>query len=102
MKKVYEKATNNIQGFVKTNEKIEITYNGWDGKSYNGEIKRTNVWVCSTHPDKKFVYCRKSFHGIDGNYKADCFHVVTDEMHETTNVPVVDYFTSFDVDYIVM
>lgn len=99
MKKIYAKATNNMYGFTKTNEKIEITYAGWDGKSYDGEVKRTNVWVCDKHPGKKFVYCRKSFTSFDGNYKADCFHVVTDKMHAITNVPVVDYFTSYDVDY---
>ena len=101
MKKIYEKATNSMHGFTKTNEKVEITYAGWDGKSYDGEVKKTNVWVCDTHPGKKFVYCRKSFQNFDGSYKADCFHIITDEMHKVTNVPVVDYFTSYDVNYTV-
>lgn len=104
MRKIYAKATNNMHGFVKTNEKIEITFNGWDGKSYDGEARKMNVWTCDAHPGKKFVYIRKSFQGIDDSYKADCFHVVTDNMviEKATGIahPEVDYFTSYDVDYV--
>lgn len=99
MRKIYAKATNNMYGFVKTNEKIEVTFNGWDGKSYDGEARKMNVWTSDKHPDKKFVYIRKSFDGI----KADCFHVVTDNMviEKATGIahPEVEYFTSYDVDY---
>lgn len=106
MKKVYEKITSNMYGFTKTNEKVEITFNGWDGKSYNGETRKMNIWVCDVHPGKKFVHIRKSFTGCDGNYKADCFMLVTDNMvvEKTTGIahPEADYFTSFDVKYIVV
>ena len=105
MKKIYAKVTNNMYGFVKTNEKVEITFNGWDGKSYDGETRTMNVWVCDAHPGKKFVHIRKSFAGIHENYKADCFMLVTDNMvvEKATGIahPEVDYFTSYDVDYVV-
>lgn len=105
MRKIYEKATDNMYGFVKTKEKIEITFNGWDGKSYDGETRKMNVWVCDTLPGKKFVYIRKSFEGWDGNYKADCFMLVTDNMvvEKATGIahPEVDYYTSYDVNYTV-
>ena len=103
MRKIYAKATNSMHGFVKINEKVEITFNGWDGKSYNGEVRKMNVWACDAHPGKKFVYIRKSFTGWDGNYKADCFMLVTNNMiiEKAAGIthPEVDYFTSYDVDY---
>lgn len=99
MRKIYEKATNNMYGFVKTNEKVEITFNGWDGKSYDGETRKMNVWTCDNLPGKKFVYVRKTF----DRTKADCFMIVTDNMvvEKTTGIahPEVDYYISFDVKY---
>jgi hypothetical protein len=99
MRKIYAKATNNMYGFTKTNEKIEVTFNGWDGKSYDGEARKMNVWASDKYPDEKFVYIRKSFDGT----KADCFHIVTDNMiiEKATGIahPEVDYFTSYEVDY---
>ena len=104
MTKIYTKATNNINGFVKTNEKIEITFNGWDGKSYDGEARKMNVWVCDKYPDKKFVYTRSSFLRIGGSYKVDCFHIVTNNMiiEKATGIahPEVSFYTDYDVDYI--
>ena len=30
--------------FTKTKERIEFTFNGWDGKSYNGESRRAYIY----------------------------------------------------------
>jgi len=106
MKKIYAKVTNNMYGFTKTKEKVEITFNGWDGKSYDGESRKMNVWVCESHPEKKFVHIRKSFvNGSWGSYKADCFMMITDNMvvEKATGIahPEVEYFTSYEVDFTV-
>ncbi len=93
-------------GWIKTNEKIEITFNGWDGKSYNGESRKMNVWVSNTHPEKKFVYKRQG--GFEswqnGKYKADCIFEVTDEMILNTETgeyhPEVELYWSVEVPYI--
>lgn len=83
MRKIYTKE-NMVEkvGWVKTKEKIEVTFNGWDGKSYNGESRVMNVWASEAHPEKKFVYKRQggfeSWQG--GTYKIDAVFEVTDNM----------------------
>ena len=83
MRKIYSKENQAEKyGWEKTREKIEVTFNGWDGKSYNGESRKMNVWVSSTHPGKKFVYKRQGgFQSWEnGTYKIDGIFEVTDEM----------------------
>ena len=93
-------------GFVKTNEKIEVTFNGWDGRSYDGEARKMNVWVSKNHPGKKFVYKRKGgFESIqNGKYKIDAIFEVTDNMviEKATGIahPEVEYYWSTEVPYI--
>lgn len=88
------------QGFTKTKERIEVTFNGWDGKSYDGETERMFVWTHPKMPGKKFVNKRKGgFERIDGtHYSIDAFFVVTDNMvvEKATGVahPEVDYYCS--------
>lgn len=106
MRKIYTKE-NQIErhGFVKTNEKVEVTFNGWDGNSYNGESRKMNVWVCPTIADKKFVYLRKGgFESIqNGKYKIDAVFEVTDNMivEKATGIAhaEAEYFASWDVPY---
>ena len=108
MRKIYTKE-NQIEkcGFVKTNEKIEVTFNGWDGKSYDGESRKMNVWICDKHPEKKFVYLRKGgFENIQiGKYKIDAVFEITNKMimNKLTGEehPEVEYFWSVDVPYTV-
>lgn len=91
-------------GFVKTSEKVVVTLGGWDG-CYDGESKKMNVWVCSTHPGKKFVYKRKGgFENISiGVYKIDAMFEITDEMvvEKSTGIahPLAEYFWSDDVPF---
>ena len=107
MRKIY---TNENQaekfGWTKTKEKIEITFNGWDGKSYDGESKKMNVWVNEKrYPGKKFVYKRQG--GFvscqNGTYKIDAIFEITNNMivNKATGEkhPEVDLFWSVEVPY---
>lgn len=105
-RKVYTKE-NQVEkfGWTKTSEKVEITFAGWDGKSYDGEARKMNVWVSEKHPGKKFVYLRKGgFESYDGSkYKVDAVFEITDEMmvEKATGIEhnVAEYFDSFEVPY---
>lgn len=91
---------NEKYGFKKTNEKIQVTFNGWDGKSYDGESRRMAIWVNPNIPGKKFVNKRQGgFERWDGtHYSIDAFFVVTDHMvvEKATGEehPEVDYYWS--------
>lgn len=106
--KIYTKE-NQIEkyGFVKTSEKVEITFNGWDGKSYNGESRKMNVWKNERFPEKKFVYLRKGgFESTNyGKYKIDAVFEVTDRMvvEQETGIehPEAEYYTSWEVPFTV-
>lgn len=98
MAKVTEK-----YGFIKTKEKMEVTFNGWDGKSYHGETRNMAVWVSEHHANKKFVNLARvgGFERIDGtHYSIDAFFEITDTMviEQATGIahPQVDYYMSFD------
>lgn len=106
MRKVYSKENQAEKcGWEKTSEKVEVTFNGWDGKSYNGESRKMNVWVANTHPGKKFVYLRKG--GFEswqnGTYKIDAIFEVTDRMilNKKTGEynPEAEYYWSIEVPY---
>ena len=97
MRKIYTKENQAEKfGWVKTNEKIEVTFNGWDGKSYDGESKKMNVWVDEKfHPGKKFVYKRQG--GFDAIFEVTDNMILnkkTGEYH-----PEVEYFWSAEVPY---
>lgn len=107
MRKIYTKENQAEKfGWIKTSEKIEVTFNGWDGKSYDGESKKMNVWVDEKfHPGKKFVYKRQGgFQSIqNGTYKIDAIFEITDNMilNKKTGEyhPEVEYFWSAEVPY---
>ena len=69
--------------FTQTNEKITITFGGWDGRSYDGEGVNLRVWTSTHYPDKKFV--KSSHYG-------GVFHEVLDEKHEKSGLNRVTYF----------
>ena len=61
------------QHFTKTREKVRFTFNGWDGKSYDGEsrtarVLRTNV---PGYEDFRFIKVGKGLHYIE----EDCLRV---------------------------
>ena len=76
--------------FNETNEKVVITFGGWDGKSYDGEGRKMNVWVSPMEPDAKFVcvYLAK--------YKCYTFHKITEQKHDVSGLPCVTYYTDYD------
>lgn len=53
--------------FTKTKERIIFTFNGWDGKSYNGETRRAFVYRTNMegYGDARFVKVGKGLHYID-------------------------------------
>ena len=46
-------------GFTKTSEKVTFTFNGWDGKSYNGEGQTKPVCIKNS---KRFVLAYSAFY----------------------------------------
>ena len=58
------------ESFTKTKESVRFTFNGWDGKSYDGESRRARV-LRSNEPgyeEFRFVKVGKSLHYIDEDY----------------------------------
>ena len=53
--------------FEKTNEKTTFTFNGWDGKSYDGETKTARILKTNIkgYEDIDFVKVGQSIHAID-------------------------------------
>ncbi|MBO6182680.1 MAG: hypothetical protein SPL86_00115 [Succiniclasticum sp.] len=52
--------------FTKTKEKVVFTFNGWDGKSYNGESRRASVYRTNIEgfENIRFVKVGKGLHYI--------------------------------------
>ena len=53
--------------FIKTKEKVTFTFNGWDGKSYDGESRRASVYRTSIpgFESVRLVKVGKGLHYID-------------------------------------
>lgn len=53
--------------FTHTKERIEFTFNGWDGKSYNGETRRACVYRTSIpgYEEARFIKVGKGLHYVD-------------------------------------
>lgn len=53
--------------FTKTKEKVTFTFNGWDGKSYDGESRSAKVYRTDLegYEDARFVKVGKHLHYID-------------------------------------
>lgn len=53
--------------FTKTRESVRFTFNGWDGKSYDGESRRATVYRTSIKgfEDVRLVKVGKGLHYID-------------------------------------
>lgn len=53
--------------FFKTTERITFTFNGWDGKSYNGESRSGYVYrtIIEGYKDVRFIKVGKGLHYID-------------------------------------
>ena len=53
--------------FTKTRESIRFTFNGWDGKSYDGESRKATVYRTDIegYEEARFVKVGKHLHYID-------------------------------------
>ena len=53
--------------FCKTAERITFTFNGWDGKSYDGESRSARVYrtTIEGYEDVRFIKVGKGLHYID-------------------------------------
>lgn len=53
--------------FTKTRESIRFTFNGWDGKSYDGESRKATVYRTDIegYENARFVKVGKHLHYID-------------------------------------
>lgn len=53
--------------FKKTKESVRFTFNGWDGKSYNGESRNARVIRCSIEgfENIRFVKVGKGIHFLE-------------------------------------
>ena len=53
--------------FAKTKERIEFTFNGWDGRSYDGESRRAYIYRTDIegYEDMRFIKVGKGLHYID-------------------------------------
>ena len=69
--------------FTHTKERIEFTFNGWDGKSYNGESRVARVYRSNLpgYEDCIFVKVGKALHYIDTEDQV--VNKLTGEAHPT-------------------
>ena len=53
--------------FTKTKERVTFTFNGWDGKSYNGESRTGYIYrvAIKGYEDVRFIKVGKGLHYID-------------------------------------
>lgn len=53
--------------FTKTKERIEFSFNGWDGKSYNGETRHAYVYRTDIpgYEDARFIKVGKGVHYVE-------------------------------------
>lgn len=67
-------------GFTKTGEKVTFTFNGWDGKSYNGEGQTKPVY---TKNSKRFVLA------YSAAYKVYIAHELTGKFYPVSGLEEV-------------
>ena len=69
--------------FTKTRESVRFTFNGWDGKSYNGESRVGRVYRSNLpgYEDCIFVKVGKALHYIDTEDQV--VNKLTGEAHPT-------------------
>lgn len=56
--------------FTRTKERIEFTFDGWDGKSYNGETRIAHIYRSNTpgYEGCRFIKVGKGVHYIDDDH----------------------------------
>lgn len=71
--------------FTKTKETVRFTFNGWDGKSYDGEARNAKVIRCNKpgYEDIRFIKVGKHLCSIDEDWMV--IEKSTGEQHPTTD-----------------
>ena len=59
VKKATKKGPRQFKGYQATGEKVKVCFNGWDGKSYNGESEVLPVYKADVCYDKTAIYVPK-------------------------------------------
>lgn len=73
------------EAFTKSKERVEFTFNGWDGKSYNGESRFAYLYRSNLpcYEECRFVKVGKSVHYIDTDHMV--INKQTGEAHPTAS-----------------
>ena len=68
--------------FYRTDERIEFTFQGWDGKSYDGESRNAGVYRTDIqgYEDARFIKVGKGLHYIEED--TDVLEKATGEYHK--------------------
>ena len=68
--------------FTKTREKVRFTFNGWDGKSYDGESRRATVYRTTVkgYEDVRLIKVGKGLHYIEED--TEVLEKATGEYHK--------------------
>ena len=79
--------------FTKTCEKVRFTFQGWDGKSYDGESRSASVYRTGVlgYEDAKFIKVGKHLHYIEEDHLV--VEKATGEAHPTASW-LVDVLTA--------
>lgn len=59
VKKATKKGPRQFKGYQATGEKVKVCFNGWDGKSYNGESEVLPVYKAENCYDKTLIFVPK-------------------------------------------
>ncbi|MBQ8837434.1 MAG: hypothetical protein IJ002_08030 [Clostridia bacterium] len=70
--------------FTKTAEKATFTFNGWDGKSYDGETRTAYIYTTNLpgFENAKFIKVGKGVHFLCEDYQVE--EKATGEKHPST------------------
>lgn len=74
--------------FQATNKKARVTFNGWDGKSYDGEAVNRTIHINPNLPGKQFV--------VAYNKGWKCYHLITEKLHPNTGANIVECYSCFE------
>ena len=71
--------------FFKTKERIEFTFQGWDGRSYNGETRTAHIYRTDIEgfEEARFIKVGKSIHYIVED--SSVLEVTTGKHHKTVS-----------------
>ena len=71
--------------FHPTKERVEFTFNGWDGKSYNGETRTARVLRTNLpgFEEVRFIKVGKALHYIEEDHEA--VEIATGIPHKVTS-----------------